>query len=152
MHLLVPKSIQRRLKRHMFFAGRREIGGILMGEMVGDQRFRIADISVDTVSGSLAHFVRDAEHHERELRAFFERTGADYKRFNYLGEWHSHPSFEVTPSGPDIRAMRNLVEGTRGVDFAVLFINRLKRVWQMEASATLFVRGYGGCHAQVEFE
>ena len=123
-----------------------------MGEMDGDQRFRIADISVDTVSGSQAHFVRDAEHHERELRAFFERTGADYKRFNYLGEWHSHPSFEVTPSGPDIRAMRNLVEGTRGVDFAVLFINRLKWVWQMEASATLFVRGYGGCHAEVEFE
>lgn len=152
MHLLVPKSIQRRLKRHMLFAGRREIGGILMGEMVGDQRFRIADISVDTVSGSQAHFVRDAEHHERELRAFFERTGADYKRFNYLGEWHSHPSFEVTPSGPDIRAMRNLVEGTRGVDFAVLFINRLKWMWQMEASATLFVRGYDSCHTEVEFE
>lgn len=136
----------------MFFAGWREIGGILMGEMVGDQRFRIADISVDTVSGSQAHFVRDAEHHERELREFFERTGADYKRFNYLGEWHSHPSFEVTPSGPDIRAMHNLVEGTRGVDFAVLLISRFKWVWQMEASATLFVRGYGGCHVEVEIE
>lgn len=152
MHLLVPKSIQRRMKRHMVFAGRREIGGILMGEMVGDQRFRIAGISVDTVSGSQAHFVRDAEHHERELRAFFERTGADYKRFNYLGEWHSHPSFEVAPSGPDVRAMHNLVEGSRGVDFAVLFISRHRWVWQMEASATLFVKGYGGCHAEVEFE
>jgi len=152
MHLLVPRSIQRRLKRHMFFAGQREIGGILMGEMVGDQRFRIADFSVDTVSGSRAHFVRDAEHHELELSAFFKRTGADYKRFNYLGEWHSHPSFEVVPSGLDVRSMHNLVEGARGVDFAVLFISRLSWLWQMEVSATLFVKGHGSICVEVEFE
>lgn len=140
MELVLPSSICSRLKRLMLFAGNREIGGILMGEEVGEERFRIVDFSVDTKTGSSAHFVRDAQHHKQELEAFFERTGKDYSRFNYLGEWHTHPQFSVQPSSQDIHSMQDLVDESRGVNFAVLLIARLKWFMKVDCSASLFIK------------
>ncbi|MFT6091860.1 MAG: integrative and conjugative element protein (TIGR02256 family) [Sulfitobacter sp.] len=137
------------MRRHLLKAGSREIGGMLMGEEVGDQQFRILDFSADTNSGTKASFVRNADHHDEALSAFFETTGAEYGRFNYLGEWHSHPSFNVAPSMQDIRAMQNLVDGSGGVDFAVLFICRLRWFWRFESSAHLFVRNHAPSTAEV---
>jgi len=119
----------------------REIGGVLMGEQFGDGHFRIVDFSVDDLTGGFAHFVRDPDHHRIALAAFFERTGADYARYNYLGEWHSHPSFPVHPSLEDCRSMTSLVEGERDIEFAVLMIVRLRFWFKVECSTNLFVRG-----------
>ena len=142
MQLLLPSDVLRRLRGHLFRAGRREIGGMMMGEEVGDQRFQVVDFSVDTKGGTSSNFVRDADLHDQALAAFFERTDAEFRRFNYLGEWHSHPSFSVYPSQQDVNAMQDLVDGSRGVDFAVLLIARLKWCWRFDCSAHLFARGH----------
>ena len=145
MELLLPANIVNRFKWHLIHSGRREIGGILMGEEIAENQFRIIEISVDTVTGSSAHFVRDADHHEKELEQFFESTGHNYSRFNYLGEWHSHPGFNVEPSSQDVLSMQGLVDGSRGVEFAVLLIIRLKRFMRFESNASLFTKS---CHPQ----
>ena len=142
MQLQLPIDVLRRMRRHLLKSGSREIGGILMGEEIGDQEVQIVDFSVDTSSGTPSQFVRDADQHDEALSAFFERTGGEYGRFNYLGEWHSHPSFSVHPSLQDMHAMQDLVDGYGGVDFAVLFISRLRWYWRFECSAHLFVRGH----------
>lgn len=149
MQLQLPTNVLRRMRRHLFMSGSREIGGILMGEEIGDQMFEIVDFSVDTSRGTRAQFVRDADHHDEALSTFFERTGDEYSRFNYLGEWHSHPSFSVNPSFQDVRAMHDLVDGTGEVDFAVLFISRLKWKWRFECSAHLFVRSHSPSEVKV---
>lgn len=142
MHLLLPSDVLRRLRGHLFRAGRREIGGLMMGEEIGDLQFQIVDFSVDATSGTSSNFVRDADQHDQALSAFFEKTGSDYVRFNYLGEWHSHPSFNVSPSLQDVHAMQDLVDGSGGVDFAVLLIIRLRWYCRFDCSAHLFVRGH----------
>ena len=142
MQLLLPNEAVRNMRRHLLRAGRREIGGMLMGEDLGDQRFRVLEYSVDTKSGTTTSFHREAEEHDRALSAFFEKTGSDYARFNYLGEWHSHPSFSVQPSLHDLHAMQDLVDGTGGVNFAILLISRLRWYWRFDCSAHLFVQGY----------
>lgn len=142
MQLLLPNDVVRTMRRHLFRAGRREIGGMVMGEDLGNQRFRIVEFSVDTYSGTRTNFRRDAEEHDRALSEFFEKTGSDYARFNYLGEWHSHPSFSVQPSLQDVHAMKDLVDGTGGVNFAILFISRLKWCCRFDCSAHLFVQGH----------
>lgn len=149
MQLQLPTDVLRRMRCHLIKAGSREIGGILMGEEIGDQVFQIVDFSVDASSGTRAQFVRDADQHDEALSAFFERTGGEFGRFNYLGEWHSHPSFSVLPSLQDMHAMQDLVDGSGGVDFAVLFISRLKWHWRFECSAHLFVRGHSPSAASV---
>lgn len=140
MQLILPREQADRLKALLSRAGRREIGGVLMGEQLTVGSFRIVDFSVDEQTGSAAHFVRSPEHHRSALDSFFERTGRDYARFNYLGEWHSHPSYSTRPSAEDVHAMTDLVIGERSIDFSVLLIARLRFLGWLEASAFVFSR------------
>ena len=142
MQLMLPNDVVLTMRQQLFRAGRREIGGMVMGEDLGNQRFRVLEFSVDTYSGTRTSFHRDSEEHDRALSAFFEKTGSDYARFNYLGEWHSHPCFSVQPSLQDLHAMQDLVDGTGGVNFAILFISRLKWYCRFDCSAHLFVQGH----------
>jgi [CysO sulfur-carrier protein]-S-L-cysteine hydrolase len=137
----IAATVRQRLRRELRRAGRREIGGVLMGEQIAAGHFRVVDLSVDAVTGSAAHFVRSKEQHEAALREFFQRTGRDYSRYNYLGEWHSHPSFAVRPSPTDVGSMLALVEGERSIDFAVLMVVRLDMWLYLSHSISLFVRG-----------
>lgn len=135
-------EIEPRLRSALRKAGRREIGGMLMAEQLGTGHFRIVDFSLDAFSGSHTHFHRDPNTHQKTLDEFFQRTGRDYQRFNYLGEWHSHPSFSVDPSMEDIATMTTIVEDRHSaITFAILLIVRLRwRVW-VDYSLAVFARG-----------
>lgn len=141
MRIKVADDVRSRLRSALRCAGRREIGGVLMGEQIEPGHFRIVDLSIDKEAGGRAHFVRSPEAHAEALAAFFERTGNEYSRFNYLGEWHSHPRFPVAPSVQDAASMIELVHGERGIDFAVLLIVRLHWWQSIASSCTLFCRG-----------
>jgi integrative and conjugative element protein (TIGR02256 family) len=152
MKLLLPLPIIERLKREL--RGRsREIGGVLVGEHVENETFRIVDISVQLSGGTAAHFVRDPVLHKAFLDDFFRRTGQDYQRFNYIGEWHSHPMFTPLPSGEDFTTMLELIRDPAvGVNFAVLIIARLGLWSGMQLSATIFRNGYAPEPAEVAIE
>ena len=110
-----------------------------MGEHVRADAFRVVDISVQRTGGSSASFVRDPASHDAQLKSFFARTGADFSRFNYLGEWHSHPAFEPVPSSVDIVTMQSLVENAAvGVNFLVLLVVKLADRKTIECSAAAF--------------
>ena len=87
--------------------------------------------------------------HQGALASFFARSGNDYARFNYLGEWHSHPSFDLAPSRTDIAAMSRLVEEP-GMTFAVLMIVRLRMLRFLTVRAELFLADGSRCSVQVE--
>lgn len=142
MRVLLPSELARQLRSELQAAGRREVGGVLMGERLAADAFRIVELSVQRRGGSVASFVREPAEHADALVAFFERTGRRYERFNYLGEWHSHPSFLPTPSATDLGAMRGIVEDPAvGAHFAVLLVVRLDAGGGLAASATAVVRG-----------
>lgn len=138
MKIEITKDVQDRMLSCLAKAKRREIGGILMAEQVEAGEFRIVDFSLDDTSGSAAHFVRSPDHHRAALDDFFTRTGNNYARYNYLGEWHSHPNHAPFPSTTDILSMRNLLVEEGSISFAVLLI--VRRGWwrRFLCSATLF--------------
>ena len=139
MQLLLTPKILKRLRHELRRAGQREIGGLLMGEHVRDEIFRVTEISVQRAGGSEACFIRDPASHETQLAKFFADTGADYSRFNYLGEWHSHPTFEAVASSTDVRTMQSLVSDPAvGVNFLVLLVARLSIERRIEATAMAF--------------
>ena len=112
-----------------------------MGEHVADGMFRIADLTVQRRGGTFATFVRVVESFVGPLRAFFERTNRNYTRFNYLGEWHSHHSFALLPSGSDRTTMRDLVSDPMvGARFAVLLLVRLDDFGGLEGAVTVFTQ------------
>lgn len=141
MQLELPREIRLRMLSALSTAKRLEIGGILMAEQIEPGVFTLVDFSIDPNEGSAAHFVRSSEHHRIALEDFFARTGQEYSRFNYLGEWHSHPNHLPVPSSIDIRSMDDLIYGERNIPFAVLLI--VRRGWwrRFQCSATIFQQG-----------
>lgn len=126
MRLKLPADEMDKLKSALAAAGTREIGGQIFGEQLGPSDFLASDVVVQKRRGSFARFVVDLVQAARDSARFFDRTGRNFARHNYIGEWHSHPNFEVRPSLRDRDTMRELVSdvGFRG-NFAVLMIVRL---------------------------
>jgi hypothetical protein len=113
-----------------------------MGEQLAPDEFRVAGCSFSRRGGSIASFTRDMRAHQRTLEKFFRKTGRDFRRFNYLGEWHSHPQFPVIPSGSDVAAMQAIVNDRAvGATFAALLIVRLRAEDTLEIGPSLFVPG-----------
>jgi hypothetical protein len=139
--LLTPPDLAERLGQALRRAGPFETGGVMVGEQVRPGEFRLMDLSIQG-GGGPGHFVRRPEAHQAFLDDFFERTDWDFERFNYLGEWHSHPCFPVRPSPEDRRGMNEIVtdEAPLAPDFALLMICRLTRAGAVRASATAFLR------------
>lgn len=123
--LILPREKHELLLAALRKAGRREVGGILMGEHTGPNVFIVREMTAHR-RGAFTSFVRRIEDAIGKLRAFFQQTGHDYTRFNYLGEWHSHPSFSPYPSRTDDLSMLEIVlDETVGANFAILLIAKL---------------------------
>lgn len=133
-------------------AGSREIGGQLFGEQLAVADFRVLDIAIQHKVGSFARFFVDLVQASRDALRFHDRTAHRYEQFNYLGEWHSHPSFAVQPSPTDGDTMRELVTDPefKG-NFAVLMIARLDPD-QLQLGAWVFDRAGTQSHVILEIE
>lgn len=113
-----------------------------MGEHIAESTFRVRSVTVQRGGGTVASFVRLVEELLRPLWDFFDRTGHQYRRFNYLGEWHSHPLYALRPSANDVQAMRNIVEDPEvGATFAVLMTVKLSGDAQLAGEVLIFPRG-----------
>lgn len=153
MKILIPKKIRKSMQKHMKQAGQKEIGGILMAEQIDFHNFRVVEYSIDVRCGTTSSFFRNSENHDLALQDFFSKTGENYSRFNYLGEWHTHPSFEVKPSLQDIKAMQDLVDDEfSNLSFAVLFIAKLTLMYQFKSSGYIFIRGTSPQQIDVIYE
>lgn len=141
MKIHLPINIQQKLIQALKKAGNYEIGGVLMGEHIAEAEFRIVDLTIQEQFGSVTFFVRLVADIVKPLKEFFKRTGYNYRKFNYLGEWHSHPSFPPVPSQKDIQSMQEIVtDSDTGANFVILLIVQLKGVQEIEATVTTFLR------------
>ena len=139
MNLLLPPEIVSKLENALVNAGAKEIGGILMGEHVGINTFRVKELTIQRKKGTFATFVRLVGEIVGPLRSFFQATNYNYTRFNYLGEWHSHHSFALKPSSPDNATMIEIVMDEQlGARFVVLLLVKLNAHNQLEHSATVY--------------
>ncbi len=135
----IPTEVQQALHKALKAAGADECGGVLMAEHVGPDHFAVRQLTVQG-GGRVASFVRETRSALRALSNFFRQSGHDYSRFNYLGEWHSHPSFSVQPSVMDHKSMLDIVMDERvGATFVVLLIFKLSRQSKLEGSAHTYL-------------
>lgn len=110
-----------------------------MAEHVGPGHFSVRHLTIQG-GGRFAVFIRETRSALRALGKFFQQSGHDYARFNYLGEWHSHPNFSVQPSPTDHRSMLNIVTDERvTANFVVLLIFKLTHWGELEGSAHTYL-------------
>jgi [CysO sulfur-carrier protein]-S-L-cysteine hydrolase len=153
MTVLLPAGVAERMRAALAAGGQKEIGGILMGEHVNDETFRICDITVQYKGGTFARFVRLVEYIVGPLRDFFSATNHDYTRFNYMGEWHSHHSFALRPSGTDESTMMNiLTDPNLGARFVILLLVKLETANDLQCAVTVYQPRRAGYLAEVRFE
>lgn len=142
MQLILPRDIRRQLETALREAGRREIGGILMAEHIAENAFRVRSLTIQRRGGSFAAFVRAVEAILGPLRNFFRQTDYNYTRFNYIGEWHSHPSFIPEPSGKDHQTMWSIIDDPQvGAFFIVLMIVKLVETGELAGTVTVYQPG-----------
>lgn len=125
LNLILAPEVTQEITIALRKSGNREIGGILMGAHVGPDEFKVTKITVQK-RGGISSFIRIIEDAVGKLNAFFRQSNNDYSRFNYIGEWHSHPLFTPYPSSKDDNSMLEIVmDETVGANFAVLLIVKL---------------------------
>jgi len=137
--LTLQPNVARQMVAALERAGQNEVGGVLMAEHVDVNQFTIAELTVHK-RGALASFVRRIEDALGRLTSFFIRTNRDYRRFNYIGEWHSHPIFELEPSFKDDASMMEiLLDPAVGARFVVLVLVKLDVRGFLLANAYLYL-------------
>lgn len=152
LNLVLPLEVSEVIRTALRKAGRREIGGILMAEHIGPNEFKVRDITVHG-RGAIASFVRRIEDAIGRLRLFFDRADHDYTRFNYLGEWHSHPSFEPVPSTKDDMSMLQIVQDQAvGANFAVLLVVKLDSDGQLIGTAHTYLPNGAKVRSIIRYE
>jgi len=122
-------------------AGSREIGGVLFGEQLTVGEFRIVGATRQRFGGgSKLRFHRRGGQARKDILSMHNRYGWDAERFNYLGEWHSHPNFPALPSARDEVTMYQLLADQKGaVNFLVLAIVRLSKTGLFEIGARTYL-------------
>jgi len=85
---------------------RPEAGGILLGRYILDCDDVVVDeatVPVEDDRRSRQRFYRSAKHHQDAIcRAWARSAGT----CNYLGEWHTHPEADPSPSSIDLAGWR----------------------------------------------
>ena len=139
MKLRIPHKIADRWTTALIRARNREIGGILFGEHVGEMDFRVVEATMQEHGGSDGTFRREAGKARRAIKKLSRRYGQNPERFNYLGEWHSHPNTLVLPSLDDELTMRGLLADSEvAASFLVLLITRLGECDALEIYACTY--------------
>jgi integrative and conjugative element protein (TIGR02256 family) len=143
LRLTLPAEIAQQMARALDRSRKREIGGVMMGEHLSGEAFIVREITIHRI-GAFASFLRRMEEALSPLSRFFERTQRQYTRFNYIGEWHSHPSFPPLPSSCDSLSMREIVEDSSvGAHFAALLIIKLDEAGSLVGTVHAFFPGGG---------
>jgi len=109
------------LNKYRQFGKRKEAGGILLGQ-VFDDRVLIDEITLPSIwdrAGKL-FFIRNVRKAQKEVNKTWVKSGG--KRI-YLGEWHTHPEVNPTPSSDDKKLILNMLKDTKmEIDFLFLVI------------------------------
>lgn len=135
-------------------AGRREIGGVLFGEQIAEGDFRIVEATRQRFFGGTATtFKRRGGAARREILALHKKFGGDPERFNYLGEWHSHPTAPAWPSLQDEITMYNLLaDQGEAVNFLVLIIVKLDTDARFRICARTYLASGQKINCEIEIE
>lgn len=128
MRLKIPSDQVAAVHDALARAGANEIGGQIFGEQLAPSQFLASELTFQKRRGTFTRFFVDLVQATCDALRFFHKTQHRYARFNYIGEWHSHPNFEVRPSVVDVESMRKLVRDPAFKGrFAVLMIFKVEK-------------------------
>lgn len=119
-----------------------ESGGVLLGRLLRGSD----DVVVDEASPPVASDRRTRTSFQRSLgpaqRTVNDAWEASSGTSNYLGEWHTHPESDPTPSGCDRRDWERIVKKAQFAQDTLFFVivgQDTIRVWECDKATRLIV-------------
>ena len=153
MKLQIAKPAIEAWRNALRRAGPNEVGGILFGEHIGEAEFRVVEVTYQRRQGDESAFRRKGRLARRELKRMSTEHEHNYERFNYLGEWHSHPNASVFPSVRDTLTIREILDHPdTAANFLVLLIVRLTQTGALEMSAHTFLASGQILECEIEIQ
>ena len=154
MRLRIPSELIEQWRADLSRAGAREIGGVLFGEQLAEGDFRIVKARRQRFPrGTATSFHRHGSGARKQILALHKNFGSDPERFNYLGEWHSHPNAPVWPSRQDEVTMYELLaDQGKSVNFLVLMILKLDDQKRVQIGAMTFLSSRHTIRCEIDIE
>jgi len=119
--LTLPCSVMESMFQHERDWNGNESGGVLLGFAFQDHD-EITGITVPSANDrrGMFSFLRRKSPAQKTINTAWNKSGG---HVIYLGEWHTHPRNNPTPSGQDREMIRNALDGTRmEIDYLYLVI------------------------------
>lgn len=132
--VIMPSAINRLLGHRQLDGSSNEAAGVLIGERRGSHMV-IYDIS-EPGKGDIRsrYFVdRRGPHHQAAVDDAFARSSG---KLQYLGEWHTHPEDQPSPSSTDLGTWRRHLVAKEQM---VLLIIGRKQIWAAKKVAEKIV-------------
>lgn len=116
----IKDEVIKELKSYAQYEGN-ELCGVLTGSQINELTFRICKVSPPCVAqNSRWGCERETSHANEFIRSDYEISG--HTRV-YVGEWHTHPEPNPTPSSTDVSSIiKNYNSTSRSVPFLMMFI------------------------------
>ncbi len=103
MEIIIPKEITLRLIKQISKYSPLETKGALFAEDLGNDTFKIDEVYLEPKPGTTT-FVKLYINHEYVTfqKNYHKLRNNNFSKYNYIGDWHSHPLFECYPSSYDV--------------------------------------------------
>jgi len=126
MKIFVPQKITNAIQETIRKTQPKEIKGAFYAKQNNDESFSIDGLFVSEYIGTnfFCKLLIDKRYRDFEKRYFKERN-YEYKKYNYIGDWHSHPEFACIPSLYDINEANDDLKKSNA-NFVVQFIFKLE--------------------------
>lgn len=136
LRIILTKKVQQTILEACQESGAREIGGMLFAHHLSHNDFKVLEATIaGEYLGTFSRFVRGLASGLKRLAMFYEKHNFRYSKYNYLGDWHSHPNFALDPSVTDDKSMVDMLMDSKvGASFLVLLIVKISNK-QLEAKA-----------------
>lgn len=102
MKIIIPKKITTKIYNQVVKHSPNETKGALFAEKLDNTTFKIDDVYFESKVGNIA-FVEliNNNKYKKYQKNYHKQNNYDYTNHNYIGDWHSHPMFELFPSNFD---------------------------------------------------
>jgi proteasome lid subunit RPN8/RPN11 len=97
--LIIPKKIRNDIYEYVNKYSPNETKGALFAEKLDDETYKVEAVYFEKKVGTFAFVTLfNNERYKKFCANYFNKYKNQYEIHNYIGDWHSHPSFSCVPS------------------------------------------------------
>jgi proteasome lid subunit RPN8/RPN11 len=127
LEIIIPKKISLILIKQISKHSPLETKGALFAEDLGNDTFKIDGVYLEPKPGTTT-FVKLYINQEYVSfqKNYHKFRKNNFSKYNYIGDWHSHPLFECLPSSYDVSEVEEDIKKSNAIFLVQLILKVLK--------------------------